>query len=112
LEEAGIRCQVRVSTEVSGGAAETLGWLVREAVTNVLRHSDASTCSIEVAADATDVLLSVHDDGRGAVPTSTGHGLANMTSRVAERGGSLQVTPTASNGFTLVARLPSSVTTQ
>jgi two-component system sensor histidine kinase DesK len=77
---------------------------LREAVTNVIRHAEASRCTIEVAIDADDALqLRVADDGRGGA-IREGSGLQGMRARLAAAGGILEVDSDGS-GTRLVARL-------
>ncbi|MGW5635567.1 sensor histidine kinase [Streptomyces sp. NPDC003832] len=47
-----------------------LGWVVREATTNVLRHSGAHHCAITLSRDTESVRLRVSDDGHGGGPAS------------------------------------------
>lgn len=54
--------------------AALLGWVVREAVTNVVRHSAATHCTITVTGTQDRVRLTVTDDGRGAAKGATGDG--------------------------------------
>ncbi|MFC1401761.1 MULTISPECIES: sensor histidine kinase [Streptacidiphilus] len=85
-----------------------LGWVVREAVTNVLRHSEASSCTIRLAAGSAAV-LSVDNDGvpgtEAATGTGSGSGLAGLAERLAALGGSLE-TEVRSGVFRLTARVP------
>ena len=64
-----------------------LAWSLREAVTNVVRHSRASTCWVELGPD----LLTVTDDGRGCDGRPEGNGLRGLRERVAAVGGTVQV---------------------
>lgn len=70
--------------------SQLLGYVVREAVTNVVRHAEASRCTIEVD----DGSVTVTDDGIG-MPRAPrkGSGLAGLRRRVAEAGGVLVVRP-------------------
>lgn len=63
----------------------TLAWVLREAVTNVVRHSRASRCVVEVASDR----LTVTDDGRGVQGRREGNGLRGLRERVEAAGGRL-----------------------
>jgi two-component system sensor histidine kinase DesK len=82
-----------------------LGWVVREATTNVLRHSGARSVSVDLVATGDDVALTVTDDGRGgAAPRGTG--LAGLAERVEALGGRLESGPTAGRGFRLTAVVP------
>ncbi|MGW5200736.1 sensor histidine kinase [Streptomyces spiralis] len=87
-----------------------LGWVVREAVTNAVRHSGASRCEITVAGTDERVLLTVADNGDGtsaqpAVEGIGGTGLKGLTERLATAGGSLWAGPSP-RGFTVTAELP------
>jgi len=63
--------------------------VVREAVTNVVRHAAARNCRVRLANDNGNCLLEVHDDGRGGLRTE-GNGLRGMRERVEALGGTLQ----------------------
>ncbi|WP_328746869.1 histidine kinase [Streptomyces sp. NBC_00285] len=72
LRAAGIEPVVRLSGPPLAAQTEVLlGWVVREAVTNAVRHSGARRCEISVAGSAERVRLRVWDDGPGA-PADTG----------------------------------------
>ena len=62
-------------------------WVVREATTNVLRHSAAKNCWIEIGTSR----ISIADDGQGVTSPSTGTGLRGLRERVEEAGGTLLV---------------------
>ncbi|MEU4655836.1 sensor histidine kinase [Streptomyces sp. NPDC023723] len=85
-----------------------LGWVVREAVTNVVRHSGASRCEIAVLGSAERVRLTVTDDGPGPSGTSAGPGtgLTGLTERLAAAGGSLTAGARGKGGFVVRAELP------
>ncbi|MET1004046.1 MAG: sensor histidine kinase, partial [Propionibacteriaceae bacterium] len=82
----------RVPTAVETLAPETnelFGYVIREAVTNVVRHSEARTCTITVSPEAVTVI----DDGRGFSPNKAGcgSGLVGLARRMADAGGRLEV---------------------
>ena len=120
LQAAGIDPVVRQSgPPLSAQTEALLGWVVREAVTNAVRHSGATHCEIAVDGSAEHVRLRVTDDGRGVAPTAPdspvpgiggtgigGTGLKGLTERLAAAGGSLEAGPGARNGFTVTAELP------
>jgi len=62
--------------------------VVREAVTNVVRHAAARNCRVRLANSNGNCLLEVHDDGRGGLRTE-GNGLRGMRERVEALGGTL-----------------------
>lgn len=75
---------------LAGTVDAALGWVVREATTNVLRHSAASSVAVELAEDGVEVRLVVTDDGRGPTEdTAPGSGLTGLRERVEAVGGSL-----------------------
>jgi len=82
--------------------------LLREALSNVARHSGAETCRITLRQEANEAVLVVDDDGHGFNPTSVeaGQGLDNMRARAAAIGGSLEVETAAERGTTLTFRFP------
>ena len=114
LSAAGVVPAVRQSgTPLAPQTEALLGWVVREAVTNVLRHSGAARCEIALDSGPERVRLTVTDDGRGEQPGAAdtaqgigGTGLAGLTERLAVAGGSLSAGPAPRGGFTLTAELP------
>jgi two-component system sensor histidine kinase DesK len=82
-----------------------LGWVVREAITNVLRHSAADTVTVDLRSDEDEVVLTVTDDGRGTV-APRGTGLSGLAERVEALGGRLETGPVGAGGFRLSAGLP------
>lgn len=104
LSAAGIALRSPTPVGVLPGPVDVvLGWVVREAVTNVLRHSGATTVTIDLDAAGDDVVLGIADDGRGSA-TSPGAGLSGLAERVHRLGGDLRTT--GDGGFRLTARLP------
>jgi two-component system sensor histidine kinase DesK len=90
-----------------------LGWVVREGVTNVVRHSGASRTTIELRTDEGRAHLTITDNGTGAPsrerppgPHRTGTGLRGLTERLAAAGGSLVSGPAQGGGFRVTAVLP------
>lgn len=88
--------------EVPGELQELFGWVVREGVTNVVRHSGARTCWITVSSCA----VVVCDDGSGPRPGSGGGaGLAGLAERARVAGGALTVGRSTQGGFELGVRV-------
>ncbi|MFF3512907.1 sensor histidine kinase [Streptomyces sp. NPDC002573] len=112
LTAAGIEPRVRRSGAPLAPQAEALlGWVVREAVTNAVRHSGAAHCRITIEGTPERVRLTVDDDGAGApaqpAPEGVGGtGLQGLTERLAAAGGSLRAGPSPRGGFTVTAELP------
>ncbi len=85
-----------------------LAWALREAVVNVVRHSQARRCWVRLAQREAEMVLEVADDGRGAgggdgVPY--GNGLSGLYERLTLEGGRLE-TEAAGQGFVLRAWVP------
>jgi two-component system sensor histidine kinase DesK len=85
-----------------------MGWVLREGVTNVVRHSGASSCRIELNTGGERAVLRITDDGDGKAvggPTG-GNGLKGLTERLSMAGGSLTAGPAPRHGFQLTVELP------
>jgi two-component system sensor histidine kinase DesK len=100
LEAAGIRAELPGSVDdIPSGYRELFGWALREGITNVVRHSQATSCEVRLGPS----FVEVSDDGRGPTEnvSSSGTGLAGLRERVQDAGGSLAVGRAASGGFLL-----------
>jgi two-component system, NarL family, sensor histidine kinase DesK len=115
LRTAGIslECQ-REPLRVDPVQESILGFALREAVTNIVRHAHASHCRIRLQQSAQGCVLEVQDDGRGAQspevrgdPRQEGEGLRGMRERVEAIGGSVRRDVSA--GTRLLIRLPSTL---
>ncbi|MFJ3359123.1 sensor histidine kinase [Streptomyces anthocyanicus] len=88
-----------------------LAWALREAVTNVVRHSGARRCVVELlerqTLDGAVLELSVEDNGSGgpASANAPGNGLTGLAERLEKAGGTLEAGGSR-RGFRLVARVP------
>jgi signal transduction histidine kinase len=102
---------------VSGSREATIGQdvahealaVLREALSNVVKHSGASAVEVSVGVEGEDLVLRVADDGgRGAdatVPSADGHGLRNMRARAVRLGGRMDIEHPA-QGTTVTWRVP------
>ncbi|GAB2664144.1 sensor histidine kinase [Gordonia jinhuaensis] len=79
----------------------TLAWVLREAVTNVVRHSDATRCRVEIEEGS----LSVSDNGKGINGSVFGNGLSGLAARVADAGGVLDVAEPEDGGTRVTVRM-------
>ncbi len=84
--------------------ASALGLALREAVTNVLRHSRAQSMTVTLARNPQGIEITVEDDGGADAPTPGG-GLTGMRRRLETLGGTLDIDRGAS-GVRLTMRLP------
>ncbi len=106
LSAANIALRAPVSaTELPGAVDAVLGWVVREATTNVLRHSAARTLTVDLRTGDDEVVLTVTDDGHGTA-APRGAGLSGLAERVEALGGRLEAGPLGTGGFRLAAALP------
>ncbi|WP_256840330.1 sensor histidine kinase [Ornithinimicrobium faecis] len=97
LSGAGIQAQLPDDLGVVDPRHRVLmGWVLREAVTNVVRHSGASTCTVALE----DSLLRVSDDGRG-ISGKEGNGLRGIRERVADADGTITLAPGPTGGTVL-----------
>ena len=110
LRAAEIRADLPTSVDVvPGDLRELFAWGVREGVTNVIRHSAATRCTIRLAADSVEVL----DNGRGPDDTERqgrpGNGLRGLCERAAAAGATLMTRTLEPQGFSMqiVAQEPS-----
>jgi signal transduction histidine kinase len=101
-------CAVPVRVDVGlitrpGRTQEAVAYFVAaEAITNVSKHSGASTASVTITDDGTLLRVLVEDDGKGGAVIEPGGGLAGLAARVAAVDGALTVT-SPSGGPTQVA---------
>lgn len=105
LTAAGIVCEVEGDAEaIDPGASAVLAMALREAVTNVIRHSGARSCRIALSQQLGGLELKVSDDGDGQA-VRPGGGLAGLTSRLTAAGGELAIEGNTC-GTRLTARVP------
>ena len=109
LDAAGVTLECGAKPPQLAPAEETvLSLIVREAVTNIVRHAHASHCRLEFAANGSRTALIVEDDGRGGI-RQEGNGLRGMRERVESLGGHLSIDSSqgdSSRGTRLVVELP------
>lgn len=88
--------------------ADHLVAVVKEAVSNALRHAGAENVSVNVACDGDRVIVHVSDDGCGFDPDAdhSGFGLGNMARRAATAGGSCTIDSIPNKGTIVRAELP------
>lgn len=96
LDAAGIDAEIPGATDqVPADRRELAGWVVREAITNVVRHSGATRCRIRLDARGIEVV----DDGCGPQPAlGAGSGLAGLRERVEAAGARMSVGRADSRG--------------
>ncbi len=107
LRAAGITADLpRAVDAVEPSNQELFGWVVREGLTNVVRHAHASSCSVRLSPCSVEIV----DDGVGGNGAS-GNGLAGLRERVAAAGGVVDAGPAEPKGWRLrVSLAPEAVT--
>ncbi|MER5937783.1 sensor histidine kinase [Streptomyces sp. NPDC001928] len=117
LTAAEVAAELPAEPDLSGVPEDSetaLAWALREAVTNVVRHSGARRCTVELVRrqtlDGPVLELSVEDDGSGDKGNAPGHGLTGLTERLTKAGGTLEAGGSR-HGFRLIARVPSAAIT-
>lgn len=111
LTAAGVAADVPSEVpELPEAQESALAWTLREAVTNVVRHSGAQRCVVGVTRRETlegpRVELTVEDDGSGPSGAPRGNGLTGLGERLTAVGGTLETDAARGGGFRLVARVP------
>ncbi|MEU4083869.1 sensor histidine kinase [Streptomyces aureus] len=113
LTAAEVNADLPAEPALDGVPEETesaLAWALREAVTNVVRHSGARRCTVELVRrqtlDGPVLELTVEDDGSGGTSgAAPGNGLTGLAERLEKAGGSMEARRLR-HGFRLVARGP------
>jgi signal transduction histidine kinase len=80
--------------------------IVQEALTNAIKHADASAAEVHVRRTVDEVELEVVDDGTGPAGNGRGQGLIGMRERASLLGGEVEAGPKPGGGFRVLAKLP------
>jgi signal transduction histidine kinase/ligand-binding sensor domain-containing protein len=92
---------------IGGEARHELALGVREALTNVVRHAQATKVILSLAIDKDWLLVKVKDNGRGIQPSGrNGDGLRNMQERLHSIGGTVDFSSEPGSGTTITFRVP------
>lgn len=78
---------------------------VQEAMTNVIKHSNASSCYINLYTQGEFIVLLIKDDGQNSLPVLSGNGLTGMMERIEKIGGELNY-QALENSFNLTVKFP------
>jgi two-component system sensor histidine kinase DesK len=115
LDATGIAAWIEVEgDDLDRGLQEVLAWAVREGTTNLLRHSDARTCSLSLTRHDGRLRLVILNDGfrpaSGPAGTAAaGSGLAGLTERALAVSGTVEAAPTGDGWYRLIVELPAEV---
>jgi PAS domain S-box-containing protein len=110
--ESGVTMVTDLDPATSAALASAAGdvvQLVRESLSNVARHAEATTCRVSLRTVAGRAVLEIDDDGRGFDPTTgqvVGQGLGNLRARAESMGGELEIGSRNGEGTTITVELP------
>ncbi len=97
LRASGVTADLPTASDVVDVAHQELfAWVVREGLTNVARHAQATRCSVRLSASEIEIC----DDGDGA-PAADGNGLTGLKERVGAAGGTVEAGPLRPRGWRL-----------
>ncbi|GAB2749226.1 sensor histidine kinase [Kitasatospora kifunensis] len=97
LRASGVVADLPTATDLVAAAHQELfGWVVREGLTNVVRHARAAHCTVTLSA----LEVEIRDDGIGGAAAG-GNGLTGLRERVAAAGGSVVAGPLDPHGWQL-----------
>lgn len=110
VRAAGLEVELKLDTdlgELPTGVDLSAYRIVQEALTNTLKHAQASQARVRVSRNASALELDISDDGAGSSEEAPeGHGLIGMRERAALLGGVLEAGPGENGGFAVRARFP------
>ncbi len=114
LESAGVRCRLDVPVALPARPLDAplrhnLFLAFKEALNNAVKHAAAQAVFVTLQLAGDQLTLTVQDDGRGFEPSARnrgGHGLGNMTHRLAEVGGRCEIASTPPHGTRVVFTVP------
>lgn len=115
LADAGLRLEWRQpdnreELRLSQPQALNLGRILREAVSNTIRHARATQVCVELSLSETQLQLAIQDDGHGCLPMTSGkpsgRGMRNMEMRAAKLGGALQHGNLHPQGYAVITNIP------
>jgi signal transduction histidine kinase len=113
-ERSGIACELRFPDSPVSLTPETSITVFRvfqEALTNVIRHAQATAARISLETSGPELVLEIEDDGKGIQPDAIADtrslGLLGMAERASALGGNVSVAPIAPHGTRVTLRLPS-----
>ena len=93
--------------EVPDALGQTVYRIVQEALTNIIKHAEATSAVVKIERGPDALTVTVHDDGQGLGESTAGNGIRGMSERAAEWGGQLGVTsPAPGAGTVVTAVLP------
>jgi PAS domain S-box-containing protein len=117
MERTGLKCSCAIDPEIASLEIDpersiAVFRIVQEALTNVVRHAQASSVSIHARQSGNFIVLTVEDDGKGIeadhLLNGQSWGLKGMYERVRHFGGHLKIVPLDTRGTLVTLELPTS----
>ena len=109
----GIACEIHLPTKefaLDGERATAVFRIFQEALTNIARHAEATLVIIELKADGGNLILTIHDNGKGlsndVIKAPTSIVLLSMRERALSFDGVTEVTSTLGGGTLVSVRIP------
>jgi signal transduction histidine kinase len=97
---------VQISERPPAAVESATYFVVTEALTNVARHSGADRATVSIARSANQLVIEIHDNGRGGADASKGSGLQGLRERVAAMGGTTHVISPEGGPTTISVEMP------
>jgi len=101
-----ISVHVDPDLDLSTDVAETVYFVVNEALANVMKHANARVASVHVTRVGDDVRVTIHDDGVGGVDPSKGTGIAGIRARINAVDGTGTVSSPPGGPTTVIVQIP------
>lgn len=104
-----LQCDASATSQLTGEQAVQLANIVREALSNSLRHGRPQAVRVTVHSESAGFVLEVADDGKGfdtRAPSRSGVGLVSMASRARDIGGHLEIQSTSGAGTRVRVHIP------
>ena len=101
-----VELDVSVNKRLPGQVEVAAYYIVSEALTNTVKHADASVARVVIGTSAGSLRLSIRDDGMGGADPARGSGLIGLKDRVESVGGTFRVESPAGAGTSLFVDLP------
>lgn len=106
LDSGGVQTEVRVELAgVPAAVQDVLAWAVREGVTNILRHSTATPCTITAGRSASITWLEIINDG-AHLSSGSGSGLTGLSNRALAGGGQVSAQTLSGDMFSMRVEIP------
>jgi signal transduction histidine kinase len=101
-----VRLNLHVDQQLAEPLEATAYYAVSEALTNTLKHANATEVHVDIRVKDEAIWVSVHDDGVGGADLGGGSGLIGLRDRVEPLGGDIQITSPRGEGTSLLIRIP------